>query len=38
MEPIVREANDADLPGIAAIYSDAILNSTATFDVEPWIE
>ena len=38
MEPIVREANDADLPGIAAIYNDAILNSTATFDVEPWSE
>ena len=38
MEPIVRETNDADLPGIAAIYNDAILNSTATFDVEPWSE
>ena len=36
MEPIVRVARVADLPGIAGIYNDAILNSTATFDVEPW--
>jgi len=38
MEPIVRPAEADDLPGIAAIYNDAILNSTATFDVEPWSE
>jgi len=38
MEPALRVAEDADLPGIAAIYNDAILNSTATFDVEPWSE
>jgi len=36
MKPIIRAAADADLPGIAAIYNQAILNSTATFDVEPW--
>jgi phosphinothricin acetyltransferase len=36
MEPMIRAAAAADLPGIAAIYNDAILNSTATFDVEPW--
>ncbi len=36
MEPKVRAVRAADLPGIAAIYNDAILNSTATFDLEPW--
>ncbi len=29
-------AEDADLPAIADIYNDAVLNSTATFDVQPW--
>jgi len=32
----VRLARATDLPGIAGIYNHAILNSTATFDVEPW--
>ena len=31
----VRAAEDGDLPAIADIYNDAILNSTATFDTEP---
>src|SRR3990170_848240 len=36
MEPKVRLARATDLPGSAAVYNHAILNSTATFDVEPW--
>lgn len=32
----VRVAEDGDLPAIADIYNDVVLNSTATFDVEPW--
>ena len=32
----VRAAEDGDLPAIADIYNDVVLNSTATFDVEPW--
>jgi L-amino acid N-acyltransferase YncA len=32
----IRPADDADLPAIADIYNEAVLNSTATFDVEPW--
>ncbi len=31
----VRAAEDGDLPAIADIDNDAILNSTATFDTEP---
>ena len=31
----VRAADDGDLPAIADIYNDAVLNSTATFDTEP---
>ena len=31
----VRAAADGDLPAIADIYNDAVLNSTATFDTEP---
>ena len=31
----VRAAEDSDLPAIADIYNDAVLNSTATFDTEP---
>ncbi len=31
----VRDATEADVPSILAIYNHAILNSTATFDVEP---
>jgi phosphinothricin acetyltransferase len=32
----IHPAQGTDLPAIADIYSDAVLNSTATFDVEPW--
>jgi L-amino acid N-acyltransferase YncA len=32
----IRPAETADVTAIADIYSDAVLNSTATFDVEPW--
>ena len=32
----VRAAEAADLPAIAAIYNDFVVNSTATFDLEPW--
>lgn len=35
MRLTVRPARTADLPAIAEIYSDAVLNSTATFDTEP---
>jgi phosphinothricin acetyltransferase len=31
----VREATEADVPSILDIYNHFILNSTATFDVEP---
>jgi phosphinothricin acetyltransferase len=32
---IVRPAQDTDLPAVADIYNDVVLNSTATFDLEP---
>ena len=32
----VRAAESRDLAAIADIYNDAILNSVATFDMEPW--
>ncbi len=32
---VIRPADAADLPAIAEIYNDAVLNSTATFDTEP---
>ena len=32
----IRPAEADDLLAIADIYNDAILNSTATFEVEPW--
>ncbi len=32
----IRPAQGTDLPAIADIYNDAVLNSTATFEVEPW--
>ncbi len=35
---VIRPADAADLPAIAEISNDAVLNSTATFDVEPWTE
>lgn len=31
---VIREATLADLPAMLAIYNDAILNTTATFDLE----
>ena len=31
----VRAVEDSDLPAIADIYNDAVLNSTATFDTDP---
>ena len=31
---ILRAANTNDLPAITFIYNDAVLNSTATFDIE----
>ncbi len=34
-EPIIRPATDADLPAILDIYNEQVLNSTATFDIEP---
>jgi phosphinothricin acetyltransferase len=34
-EFIVREAGDADQRAILDIYNDAVLHSTATFDLEP---
>jgi L-amino acid N-acyltransferase YncA len=33
--PTVRLARAADLPGILEIYNDAVLTTTATYDVEP---
>ncbi len=35
---LIRPAEAGDLAAIADIYNDAVLNSTATFDVEPWTE
>jgi phosphinothricin acetyltransferase len=32
---IIRKATESDVPAILDIYNDAILNSTATFDIEP---
>jgi phosphinothricin acetyltransferase len=32
---LVRRATFADLPGILAIYNDAVLNTTASYDYEP---
>lgn len=34
-EIILREARMGDLDAITAIYNDAVLNTTATFDTEP---
>ena len=31
----IRPANHDDLPGILAIYNDAVLKTTATYDYEP---
>jgi len=35
MSTKVRSATEADVPAILDIYNDAILHSTATFDIEP---
>ena len=35
MSATVRPATEADVPAILDIYNEAILHSTATFDVEP---
>jgi phosphinothricin acetyltransferase len=35
MRTIVREATRDDLAGILAIYNEAVLNTTATYDYEP---
>ena len=35
MNAIARPATEADVPAILDIYNEAILHSTATFDVEP---
>jgi L-amino acid N-acyltransferase YncA len=32
---VIRRAERADVPAIAAIYNEAILTTTATFDTEP---
>jgi phosphinothricin acetyltransferase len=34
-EPIIRPASEDDLPAVLDIYNEQVLNSTATFDVEP---
>ncbi|MFN0145551.1 MAG: N-acetyltransferase family protein [Dehalococcoidia bacterium] len=33
---LIRDATEADLPRIHAIYNDAILTTTATWDEVPW--
>jgi L-amino acid N-acyltransferase YncA len=33
--PLIRPSSDADLPAIAAIYADAALHGTGTFELEP---
>ncbi|MCH8200826.1 MAG: N-acetyltransferase, partial [Chloroflexi bacterium] len=35
MSTTVRSATEADVPAILDIYNEAILHSTATFDIEP---
>ena len=32
---IIRPATPADLPSITRIYADAVVNGTATFEIEP---
>jgi len=34
----VRPAREGDLADIGRIYAEAVLNTTATFDVEPWAD
>ena len=33
--PLIRPSRDADLPAITAIYADAVLNGTSSFEIEP---
>lgn len=35
MQPIIRPAAPSDLPAILAIYNDAVLHTTASYDEEP---
>lgn len=35
MNPVIRPARRADCPGILAIYNDAVLKTTASYDQEP---
>ena len=35
-DAIIRPARETDLPQIHAIYNDAVLTTTATWDYEPW--
>jgi phosphinothricin acetyltransferase len=35
MMPDIRKAKSADIPAITEIYNEAILHTTATFDLEP---
>lgn len=35
MSPIVRDAADADLPAITALYGREVVGGTATFELEP---
>ena len=35
MSAIVRPATEADVPAILGIYNEAVLHTTATFDIEP---
>jgi L-amino acid N-acyltransferase YncA len=33
--PLIRQATLADVPALADIYNEAVLTTTATFDIEP---
>ena len=35
MSPLVRPSRTADLPAIAAIYADAVVHGTASFELDP---
>jgi phosphinothricin acetyltransferase len=35
MTPVIHPATRVDLPAILAIYNDAVLNTTASYDLEP---
>ncbi len=35
MTVTARRAADADMPAIAAIYSDAVIHGTASFELDP---